>query len=134
MVGSIRAFEYTSDSTLKYAVRLDENYEEADFAFAPISSGPSGPVARGRILKASSKTPIRMRYVCASRVDADNVTITRRFWIGSATAPVFTGAQATLTRDGVTWNVTCKRGEQATFIPATDTGQIDGDVDDNFAA
>lgn len=135
MVGSKRWFQYESDTTLNYAVELDEgNGELTGFDFAPIIAGPTGPVANGRVLRVTGTRPLQMRYVNAVATDADGRTVRRRFYVGTNASDVWLGVVVQWTIDGLTFTVSSYIGEQRVVVPAQDTGRIDGDVDSNLAA
>jgi hypothetical protein len=133
MAGSRRYFQYTSDTSVTYAVEIDEeNGELASLGFAPIDTGAGGPISQGRILQVSGSRPLRMRYVNAQAVDGNGDIVRRRFWVGMSTAAAFTNPATTLSLGGLTFSITSRRGEEGQGIPAQDTGLTDGDVDDNL--
>ena len=135
MSGSRRWFQYESDTTLAYAVELDEsNAELTGFGFAPLVAGPAGPVANGRVLKVTGNRPLSMRYVNAVAQDADSRTVRRRFYVGTNAAAIWQGNTTTFTADGLNFSVSSFIGENRVVVPQTDTARIDGDVDANFAA
>lgn len=128
--GSRRWFEYEDNRGLTYAVQLDESiYETADLGFANVTAGADGPQANGRVIAATGRLPLRMRYINVSRVTSEGVTERNSFYVGNPDAPIASGASLTVTVDGVVWNLSSSRGEQLQLVPATDTGKTDGDVE-----
>lgn len=133
MAGSRRFFQYTSDSGITYAVEIDEeNGELADLGFTAIATGGNGPLVQGRVLQASSRRPLRMRYINCVAINADGDTVRRQFWSGTNNNDLFRGNVLTFSLGGLTWSVTSTRGEERQSIPVTDTGLTDGDIDNNF--
>ena len=134
MSGSKRYFGYFDDASNEYYAQLDESVAESTslgFSQAVTEAVYNDP---GKRLRVSGKYPIEMRYVLAERVDADGRVIKRKFRVGAVSAPVWSGSPYDVAIDGETWNVTARIGESRYYAPAQDTGQIDGDVDDNIAA
>lgn len=132
--GSRRGFQYTSDSGLTCAVELDEStYENAALGFSAIDTGAGGPLVNLRYIQVSASKPLTMRYVNCVGSNASGETVRKRFYVGSPTADIFTGAVLSFDSDGTTWSVTSTRGEQRSQIPVNDTGQTDGDSESNFA-
>ena len=126
MAGSKRWFGYQSDNGTAFNVELDESvYESSDLGF--VSANPANPV-----LQATASRPLAMRYVNVSRV-ANNSTLRGRYYIGTSAAYQAMVSGGTITVDGTVWNISSLRGEKAVITPATDTAQLDGDVDNNFA-
>lgn len=126
MVGSRRWFGYESDSGANYAVQLDEsNAETEELGFGAV-------VAGSPIIRATGKYPVRMRKVNCSRVEGTE-TIRASFFVGTQAAYDAIIDATTVTVNGVEWNIQSYSGEFGILVPATDTEQLDGDVDDNFA-
>lgn len=135
MTGSRRWFQYTDDNDLGYAVQLDESiYETAGLGMAPIQSGPTGPLANGRVLTASGTIPLQMRQVNAFFVNGDNDTVRRRFFVGTVAAFGALKAAGAVVVDGQTYSISFSKGEMAKGVPAVDTAITDGDTDNNFVA
>lgn len=131
--GSRRWFQYLSDNNLSYAVELDEStYEVAELGMTRVTPGAAGPVANGRILQVSAGRPLSMRYANLARTDGDGRRVTKRVFIGLLTTQLWQRALSQVTINGEVWTVTSTVGERAAFVPATDTGIIDGDQDQNF--
>lgn len=128
--GSRRWFQYEGDRGLTYAVQLDEStYENPAFGFEGVQAGPDGPVANGRVIAATGRLPITLRYVNLARVNSDNFTERRTAYVGSIDAPAFNGSTSTVTIDGVVWSISSTRGQQTAGVTVTDTEKLDGDVD-----
>lgn len=134
MTGSMRYFGYTTDSGQERYVHLDESNSEIA-ALGLSTSIPNGVFADERnALRATAKRPLQMRYVLAQRQDADDRTVTRKFWVGSTSALIWQANQNNFSDGTNTWYVTAKIGEQR-YLPApSDTGLIDGDAESNVAA
>lgn len=127
MVGSRRYFQYTSDAGVDYAVDLDESiYETAALGFGQIQA------AGTPVLMASSETPLGMRRINLVRVDGTE-TLRKTVFVGTNAQLGALLAAGTVTIDGNEWGISSTRGERVRRIPATDTEQLDGDVDDNIA-
>lgn len=127
MAGSLRWFGYEDDAGNNFAVQLDEStYESANLGF--------GAVAAGAIpISITCKIPIEARKVNVSRVVNDQ-TIRACFYVGTPAAlATIINSLPQITVDGVAWNVQSTVGEVHRIIPPTDTEQLDGDVDNNFA-
>lgn len=123
--GSRRFFMYTADNGSEYAVDLDESiYETADLGFQQL------PGQRD-VLAATSTYPLKMRYINCSRVE-NNVTIRNRFFVGTNAAFIALQDTGSVTVDGTEWNISLPIGERRKLVPATDTGQQDGDNDSNI--
>lgn len=129
MPGSKRFVAYfTDDAAEKYA-NLDESVAEStDLGFG-VSVTPAVYADPCNWLRAGATFPLEMRYIRAERVDADGRVIRRQFFVGATSAPCWGANINTCTVDGETWAITAKVGEVRHYPPATDTGQIDGDVD-----
>lgn len=127
MAGSLRWFGYTSDDGVDLAVQLDEStYESSNLGFPAVAAGALAMRATGGI-------PLEMRKVNCSRV-VDDVTIRQSFYVGTfAALQTILTSLPQITVGGVTWNVQSTCGEKRLVIPPTDTAQLDGDVDPNFA-
>lgn len=134
MTGSRRYFGYFNDDAVEYYIQLDESVAEST------SLGFSQAVTRsvaqdlGRRISPSKTYPLEPRYVLAQRVDGDGRVVKRKFYVGATSAAAWGGSPYEVTIDGETWDITARVGEKRYYIPATDTGQIDGDVDDNITA
>ena len=134
--GSRRWFGYTGNDGNQYAVELDENvYETVALGFAPLQAGPSGPVAQGRILSASSSRPLTMRSVRGQFTKANGDVTYKTFYCGTQVALDALVIAGVLVLGGTqNWSLTSSRGEEKIIVPALDTAQTDGDIDDNFVA
>lgn len=134
--GSRRWFQYTDNAGLTYAVDLDENiYETPALGFGPIQSGGQGPVANGRVLQATGSRPLSMRTIRGQFTKANNDIVYKSFYVGTTAALDALIAAGVLVIGGSqTWSLTGSQGETRVIVPATDTAQLDGDVDDNFTA
>lgn len=134
MPGSRRPVAYfTDDGTEMYMV-LDESIAESlslGFGVSITAAVAADPCRR---LSPSNKFPIEPRFVSASRVDGDGRVIKRDFYVGATSAPIWTGSPYGVTVDGETWDISARTGEVRHYIPAQDTGLIDGDVDNNITA
>ena len=134
MAGSKRYLAYfTDDSTEMYA-QLDESVAESTALGFGVSITPAVAADPCKRLLPSTKFPIEMRYVLAERVDGDGRTVKRKFYVGSTSAAAWGGSPYGVTIDGETWDITARVGEVRHYIPASDTGLIDGDVDNNITA
>lgn len=132
MSGSKRYGAYFDDAGNEYYCQIDESVLESTslgFGLAVTAAIYNDP---GKRLRVSGKYPIEMRYVLAERIDGDGRVIRRKFRVGAVSAPVWSGSPYDVTIDGEQWNVTTRAGETRHYAPAQDTGQIDGDVDDNI--
>lgn len=131
MTGSRRYFGYVDDAGREYAVQLDESvYEQGILGFN--QTVLPATLSEGRVLRVSGKKPIEMRYVIGVRINADNETVKRKFWVGSSTTAAWTGTGAGVTivgDDDENYVITFYSGEKRTIIPTTDTAITDGDVD-----
>jgi hypothetical protein len=124
MTGSRRWFGYTGDSGTKYAIEQDESVAES-VALA------LGAVAEGAIpINATGRLPIRCRYINVFKV-VDDITIRRRFIVGTIAAFTAIEAARSATIDGALWSVSSTVGERRKVIPLTDSEQLDGDLDSN---
>lgn len=132
MAGSRRWFAYFDDGGTEYAIELDESVAESISLSFGQSITPAVAADLGRQIRPTTKRPIEPRYVLASRQDADDRTVKRKFYVGATSAPVFGGSPYGVLIDGQTWNITARVGEKRYYVPAKDTGLIDGDVDDNI--
>ena len=116
---SKKAMIYTSDTTVQYAVVIDENIGEAmgfiDFATASTATpAPAG---------------LKMRTVTFS--DASG-KVKGSYPVGIPTAPIFVeGGTITVPRKGSAAGVVCAvlgaQGEKRRLLSANDTGQTSGD-------
>jgi len=113
MGGSIKWVNYTADDDTLYAVLLDEgNAEAADFLdYSGTADGDVIP------------RYFQMRYV--NTVNAEGIT--RKFYVGTPDSDLLAGG-GSIVVDGITWNVSSKRGESRRLPRAADTGQTDGDA------
>ncbi|MEO1211751.1 MAG: hypothetical protein AAFX78_19840 [Cyanobacteria bacterium J06638_20] len=134
--GSRRWFQYTGDDGNTYAVELDENvYETVALGFTAIQAGPTGPQAQGRVISANNSRPLTMRTVRGQFVKANNDIVYKSFFVGTQAALNSLIAAGVLVLGGTqNWSLTGSQGEVRVLIPATDTAQLDGDIDDNFVA
>ncbi len=133
MAGSRRFFGYTTDDGVVLAVDLDEtNGETVALGFDPV---PAATAERPELrIKATSTFPIELRYILAERIDADDRTVKRKFFVGSTVAGTVWAPQVVnVTIAGQLWSITAKVGEVRHYIAFRDTGLIDGDVDLNVA-
>lgn len=134
MPGSRRNFAYTDDGGGKWVVNLDEStYENLLLGFdQDIAGNIYNDLARR--LKVSSKTPIALRYMICKRVDGDGRTVVRKVYVGNNGGLAWGNAGTTITLDDGSYFITSKVGEVRTFLPGTDTGLIDGDVDNEITS
>ncbi len=131
MSGSRRYFAYFSDNSDEYAIQLDESVAESTslgFGQSITQALASNPASR---IFPSRKYPLEPRYVLAQRTDGDGRTVRRKFYVGALTAPAWSGAPYGVVVDGQEWDITARVGESRYYVPAEDTGLIDGDVDSN---
>lgn len=126
--GSRRWFGYEGDDGNDYAVELDEStYESSNLGFPAVADGATPIRATGTI-------PLQMRRVNCSRVLNDE-TLRATFYVGTRAAlDTIISTLNTITVGGTAWQVQSAVGEVRKLIPATDTAQLDGDVDNNLAA
>lgn len=125
--GSRRWFRYVSDNGTGFGVELDEStYETALLGFAGVQPGDLAISVEGPL-------PIRPRYINVVRVNANDETIRAKFYVGSQAALAAIIAAGSVTVGAVAWGLSSVRGEERKLIPLTDTEQLDGDVDNNFA-
>lgn len=141
MAGSNVWVTYESDTTQEWAVRLDEsNVKLPGFGFQLGLN--SAAVSAGRILKATSKRPITMRYALVRGLDADDRSVSRKLYVGTNGATVWINPEtAALTGNVPDYStnpsgfltevkITALIGEKR-FLPASnDTGIIDGTTGD----
>jgi hypothetical protein len=125
--GSRRWFGYESDSGVNFAVELDEStYESANLGFPAVAAGAIAMRATGTI-------PLQMRRVNCSRIVNDE-TLRASFYVGTRAAlDTIISTLNTITVGGDAWQVQSAVGEVYKVIPATDTAQLDGDIDNNLA-
>jgi len=137
MAGSKVWVTYESDTTQQWAVMLDEtNVKLTGFGFNLGLNATA--IAAGRILNASKKRPITMRYVLIKGQDADDKTVSRKLYVGTngATAwinptsidltdsiPDYSGNDGGYLSDVV---ITALIGEKRYLPSSNDTGIIDG--------
>jgi hypothetical protein len=134
MAGSLIYRDYTSDSGVIYAVKLDESNSEATIGGTVLVPARA---AAGAVQKPAG---LKLRY--ANAYNQDNPSQKRRFYLGTAAvATAAAAAGATISAEdypgadaaaGVaqTWVITSLRGEKAVKVPAVaapDTGLDDGD-------
>ncbi len=134
MTGSRRYFAYFSDNSDEYAIQLDESVAESvslGFGQSITQALASSPTSR---IFPSRKFPIEPRYVLAQRTDGDGRVVKRKCYVGALTAPAWSGSPFGVDIDGATWDITARIGEARYYVPAEDSGQIDGDVDSNITA
>lgn len=134
MAGSKRYFAYFDDAGNEYYCHLDESVAESTALGFGQAVTPAVYDDPGKRLRVSGTYPIEMRYVLAERIDTDGRVVKRKFRVGAVSAAIWSGSPYEVTVDGETWNVTARVGEKRFYAPAQDTGQIDGDVDDNITA
>lgn len=140
--GSKRYFQYRTDSGELAGVLLDEStYEVAGLGFGQaLQTGDPNYIG---LIRASARSPIGMRYLNMVGTDADGRQVTRRLFVGDPASAAWTdpgaftinlitvvGGTATSTPFGVSSAI----GERRAFIAPTDTGLIDGDVENTVAA
>lgn len=140
--GSKRYFEYTADDGQTYGMNLDEStYENPALAFGQ-ALGTGDPEYAG-LLSASGTRPLAPRYFNMVGTNSEGETVRRRVFVGSNDTGAWVNPQAftinLLTVVGNTatstpFVVSSAIGERRTFVPAQDTGQTDGDVDENIEA
>lgn len=134
MAGSKRYLAYFTDDGTEMYAQLDESAKESVALGFGVSITPAVAADPCRRLLPSTTFPIEMRYVLAERQDVDDRTIRRKFYVGATSAPAWSGSPYGVSIDGETWDITARVGEVRHYIPAKDTGLIDGDVDDNITA
>lgn len=134
MAGSRRYVAYFTDDGTEMYMGLDESIAESTALGFGVSITPAVAQDPCKRLSPTRKFPVEPRYVLAERNDADGRTVKRRFYVGATTAAVWGGSPYDVSIDGETWAVTARVGEVRHYIPAKDTGLIDGDVDDNITA
>lgn len=84
---------------------------------------------------ASGNKFLTPRYIIGTFINGDDDVSRIRRVIGSATAPLWTGAvNSFISDDGNTYIVTSYCGEKRSVVPAFDTAQQDGDADTQIAA
>ena len=132
MAGSRRHFGYSDDNGRVYVVNLDEStYENLFLSFEQtIDNNVYSDL--GRRIKASSKTPIAMRYILCQRLDGDGRVVKRKVFVGSINSLVWGTGINSITLDGENYGITAKIGEQRAILPGTDTGLVDGDVENEI--
>lgn len=126
VTGSRRWFGYLSDDNKNYALELDEStYETLALGFSPVSPGADA-------LSLVCDRPIKPRYINVSRVVAPSgPTLRAKFYVGTAATLAAIVAVGSVTVGGVIWNLSSYFGESRKLVPATDTEELDGDIDDN---
>lgn len=146
MAGSLRYFSYTDDESRVWNVNLNENiYEVTDFGM-----GQQADVAAetaGRLLRVTGKRqPVKMRYALIKGTDADGRVVSRKVYVGSTSATAWTAPQNVdldnfledFSSQPSAFLTGCQivslHGEVRNYIPGTDTGIIDGDVESTFPA
>lgn len=139
--GSRRYFSYTADDGSTYGMNIDEStYETAALGFGVLDV--TAPTYSG-LLAVSSTRPLSPRYFNMVGTDADGRQVRRVVLVGSASSQAWQNPQTftlnllTVSGNAATatvFTVSSAIGERRVFIPAQDTGLIDGDVDDNQAA
>jgi hypothetical protein len=127
MVGSKRDFGYRDGNGRFWAVKLDESTYESGALDFNQGLAPGTPY-----LTATSTYPLRMRKVNCFNVDGDGVTVRRSFYVGTATALNNIAAAGQVTVSGETWAVSSVTGERLKAIPKTDSGLLDGDIDNQL--
>lgn len=140
--GSRRPFEYTADDGQVYAMTLDEStYEIPALGFGQ-NIDPSQPEYAG-LLAATATRPLSPRYFNLVGTDADGRQVKRRIFVGDNESAAWVNPQTFTielltvvgnTATPTTFTVSSAIGERRQFIAATDTGLIDGDVDQNVAS
>lgn len=134
MPGSRRYFAYFDDAGTEYYMQLDESVAESISLGFGVSITQAVAVDPGKRISPSRTFPIEPRYVLAQRTDTDGRTVKRKFYVGATSAPAWSGSPLDVTIDGEDWSITARVGEIRHYIPAQDTGLIDGDVDDNITS
>lgn len=122
MAGSRRWFGYVADNDTDYCVELDESLGES------VALGFGAVVAGADPINASGRLPIRLRYINVFKV-VDDITIRRKFPVGTVAAFNSLQAAATATVDGSLWQISSAIGEQRKIVPGIDSEQLDGDLD-----
>lgn len=126
--GSRRWFAYIADNGTEYAIELDESiYETPELGFGQLTG-------QADALSANSSRPLKMRYVNAVRVNAQDETERASFFVGTQAAYAALQAAGSINVGGISWGLSSVRGESRKLIPLTDTEALDGDVDANIAA
>lgn len=137
MAGSLVWVTYESDTTQEWAVKLDEtNVKLTGFGFSLGLNTTAA--AAGRILSASRKRPITMRYALIKGIDQDDKPVSRKLYVGTngATAwinpttvdltgsiPDYSGNDGGFLTDV---KISALIGEKRYLPAANDTGIIDG--------
>lgn len=124
MSGSRRWFLYVADNDDEFAIELDESLGEST------ALGFSGTAVGKTPIYASGRRPLRPRYVNAFKV-VDDVTVRRRFVVGTVAAFSEIVDDGTVTVDGSLWQASSAKGEERKIVPGTDSAQVDGDLDSN---
>lgn len=124
MSGSRRWFLYVADNDDEFAIELDESVgESADLGFTGTAVGQTPIYATGR-------RPLRPRYINVFRT-ADDITIRRKFVVGTVDAFASIVADGTVTVDGALWQASSAKGEERKIVPGVDSAQLGGDLDSN---
>lgn len=140
--GSKRYFEYTADDGQTYGMNLDEStYENAALGFGQALA--VGDPEYAGLLSATGTRPLAPRYFNMVGTNTEGETVRRRVFVGDNEAAAWVNPQTfSLTLLTVVGNtatptvflVSSAIGERRQFVPAQDTGQTDGDVDENIEA
>lgn len=138
--GSKRYFEYTADDGQTYGMNLDEStYETPNLGFGQALA--VGDPEYAGLLSATGTRPLAPRYLNLVGTNASGETVRRRVFVGDNESQAWVNPQAfSITLLTVVGNtatptpfvVSSAIGERRTFVPAQDTGQTDGDVDENI--
>jgi hypothetical protein len=114
MAGSVKWVIYTTDQATKLAVKQDES-NAVLFGFDDYTSADTGTQIMPRGFK--------MRKVNMKSANGDT---TRSVAAGKPTAALYSGADQTVTLNGIVYAVTSTTGERAARAYAPDTGLTDG--------
>lgn len=117
MAGSIKWVEYTADTGVKYAVKLDESVSESCFFDDYTELSSLATIPKG----------LKMRYVNLVRLEA-GATLRRTAPIGKFANWTDYASGGSITIDGVVWQVSSLRGEERRIPVSFDTGKNDGDI------
>lgn len=134
MPGSKKYFAYFTDDGMEFFIQQDESAAESLALGFGQSITPAVAADPCKRLVPQNKFPLEPRYVLVNRVDADGRAVRRKYIVGAESATAWLGTPYGIVIDGETWDVTARVGEIRHYIPSSDTGQIDGDVDDNIGA
>jgi hypothetical protein len=122
MAGSLRYFNYVTDSGQNTGVLIDESNAKA-------IATPGGALFPAVFVQAGQiPSKVKKRYVNCQNIADPNIK--RRFWVGTVAILALLAAGGTIVsiENGITinWRVLSARGEKSTAPFVGDTGQTDG--------